>query len=103
MNVGHRRASGQMHIAAALRDRLPKVAALHLKGALSPRIVSAITWATHLVDDDQALALIDTAVADRAHHWGPLSEDKLRQAIDVWVNRYDPAAVRRTDGFRAQP
>ncbi len=96
LHVGHRRASGQMRIAVALRDRLPTVAALHLKGALSPRIVSAITWATHLVEDEQALALIDAAVADRATRWGPLSEDKLRQAIEVWVGRYDPAALRRT-------
>ena len=85
-----------MRIAVALRDRLPQVAALHLKGALSARIVSAITWATHLVEDEQALALIDAAVADRATRWGPLSEDKLRQAIEVWVGRYDPAALRRT-------
>ena len=96
LHVGHRRASGQMRIAVALRDRLPTVAALHLKGALSPRIVSAITWCTHLVEDEQALALIDAAVADRATRWGPLSEDKLRQAIEVWVGRYDPAALRRT-------
>ena len=97
LHVGHRRASGQMHIALALRDRLPKVAALSCKGALSPRVVSAITWATHLVENQQALALIDTAVAERAAAWGPLSEDKLRQAIDVWVGRYDPDAVRRTE------
>ena len=96
LHVGHRRASGQMRIAVALRDRLPTVAALHLKGALSPRVVSAITWCTHLVEDEQALALIDAAVADRATRWGPLSEDKLRQAIEVWVGRYDPAALRRT-------
>ena len=97
LHVGHRRASGQMRIAQALRDRLPKVAALSCKGALSARVVSAITWATHLVEDQQALALIDTAVAERAAGWGPLSEDKLRQAIDVWVGRYDPDAVRRTE------
>ena len=99
LHVGHRRASGQMRIAVALRDRLPTVAALHLKGALSPRIVSAITWCTHLVEDEQALALIDAAVADRATRWGPLSEDKLRQAIEVWVGRYDPAALRRTQAI----
>ncbi len=99
MNVGHRRASGQMRIAVALRDRLPKVAALYWKGELSPRIVSTITWCTQLVDDEQALGLIDAAVADRALHWGPLSEDKLRQAVEVWVNRYDPDALRRTKVF----
>ena len=58
--------------------------------------MSAITWLTHLVEDEQALALIDAEVADRATRWGPLSEDKLRQAIEVWVGRYDPAALRRT-------
>ena len=97
----HRRASGQMRIAVALRDRLPKVAALHRKGELSPRIVSTITWLTHLVEDEQALALIDAALADRATTWGPLSEDKLRQAMEVWVSRYDPDAVRRTKAVRA--
>ena len=96
MNVGHRRASGQMRIAQALRDRLPRMAALYREGELSSRIVSAITWLTHLVEDEQALALIDAALADRATAWGPLSEDKLRQAVEVWVNRYDPDAVRRT-------
>ena len=96
LNVGHRRASGQMRIAVALRDRLPKVAALHLKGELSARIVSTITWLTHLVEDERVLALIDAALAERATRWEPLTEDKLRQAIDVWVHRYDPDAVRRT-------
>ena len=66
INVGHRRASGQMRIAVALRDRLPRVAALYRKGELSSRIVSAITWLTQLVEDEQALALIDAALADRA-------------------------------------
>ena len=96
LTVGHRRASGRMRIAMALRDRLPKVAALHRLGQLNSRLVSTITWSTRLVDDEHALALIDEAVADRATHWGALSEDKLRDAVDVWVNRYDPDAVRRT-------
>ncbi len=96
LSIGHRRASGQMRIAVALRDRLPRVAALHRKGALSSRIVAAITWLTHLVDDPAALALIDAALAERATRWGPLSEDKLRQAVEVWVARYDPDALRRT-------
>ncbi|MGZ5398046.1 MAG: DUF222 domain-containing protein, partial [Mycobacterium sp.] len=96
LNVGHRRASGQMRIALALRERLPKVAALYRRGTPSSRIVSTITWSTHLVEDGQALALIDAALADHATRWGPLSEDKLRQAVDVWVSRYDPDALRRT-------
>ncbi|MDT5211511.1 MAG: hypothetical protein QOF67_3926 [Mycobacterium sp.] len=97
MTIGHRRASGQMHIAVALRDRLPRVAALYLDGALSSRIVSAITWRTQLVEDADGIALIDAAVADRATTWGALSEQKLDQAIDAWIARFDPAAVRRSE------
>jgi hypothetical protein len=97
MTVGLRRASGQMRIAVALRDRLPRVAALYVQGAVSSRVVSAITWRTQLVDDAEALALIDAAVADAATQWGPLSEQRLDQAIDAWVYRFDPLAVRRSE------
>lgn len=97
MTVGHRRASGEMRIAVALRDRLPRVAALYTQGTLSSRVVSAITWRTQLVEDADALALIDAALAEGATKWGPLSEDRLDQAIDAWVFRYDPAAVRRSE------
>ncbi|WP_240630658.1 HNH endonuclease signature motif containing protein [Mycolicibacterium sp. GF69] len=96
MTVGHRRASGQMRIAMALRDRLPQVAALFAQGTLSARIVSAITWRTQLVLDEQALALIDTALADRASRLGPLSEYRLHDALDTVVERYDPDALRTT-------
>ena len=97
MTVGQRRASGQMRIAVALRDRLPRVAALYMKGEISSRIVSAITWRTQLVEDTEAMALIDAACAEGATRWGPLSEDKLEQAIDAWVHRYDPDAVRQSE------
>ena len=49
-----------------------------LRGRLSTRLVSAITWGTRLVDSDACGALIDAAIAERAVGWGRLSEDKLR-------------------------
>jgi hypothetical protein len=100
MAVGSRRASKEMRIAQALRDRLPAVAGLACKGALSSRLVSAITWGTRLVEDAEAVAMIDAAIAERASHW------ELRDAVDVQVARYDPDALRRTQnghpgsGFR---
>lgn len=96
MTVGHRRASGQMRIARALRERLPQVAALFERGGINARIVSVITWRTMLVEDPEALALIDTALARRASGLGPLSERRLDDAIDALVDRFDPAAVRET-------
>ncbi len=97
MAIGHRRASGQMRIAVTLRDRLPHVAALFLNGALSLRIVSTITWRTQLVEDPEGLAMIDAAIAERATNWGRLSDHKLDQAIDAWIDQYDPDALRCTE------
>ena len=96
LSVGQRRASGQMRIAVALRDRLPAVAALFVAGVLSARLVSEISWRTHLVDDDDLIALIDTAIAEAAAGWGPLSEVQLVRAIDAVIERHDPGAVRRS-------
>ena len=95
LSVGQRRASGQMRIAVALRDQLPAVAALFVAGVLSARLVSEITWRTHLVDDDALIALIDTAIAEVALGWGALSEAQLVRAINAVIERHDPEAVRR--------
>ena len=96
LNIGYRRASAQMCIAMALRTRLPKVAALFCAGCIDARVISALTWRTHLVDDDRVLAQIDADLADQAVSWGPLSEQKLVGAINAVIERYDPDAVRRT-------
>ena len=96
LGIGHRRATGQMYLAMALRLRLPKVAALFLDGRLSARVVAAIASRTELVEDADALTLIDTAVAEHAGRWDALSQYKLDQAVDFWVDRHDPGALRRT-------
>jgi hypothetical protein len=95
LNTSHRRASAQMRIAVALRDRLPKVAALFAAGRLSTRLIGQITWRTRLVQDPQLLALLDTAIAEKATRWEPLSDDKLTAALDAVIERYDPDAVIR--------
>jgi hypothetical protein len=96
LGVSHGRASGQMHIAETLRLRLSRVAELFLAGGLSARVVAAIAWRTNLVTDTEAMALIDSALADRAARWNALSQYKLEQAIDTWIDKYDPGALRRT-------
>ncbi|ABM15959.1 protein of unknown function DUF222 [Mycolicibacterium vanbaalenii PYR-1] len=95
LNTSHRRASALMRIAVALRDRLPKVAALFAAGRLSTRLIGQVTWRTRLVQDPQLLALLDTAIADKATRWEPLSDDKLTAALDAVIERYDPDAVIR--------
>ncbi len=93
MNISHRKASGQMRIAEILRDHLPLVAGVFGAGQLSSRVVSAITWRTRLITDDEGWARIDTELAARALKWGPLSDEKLVAAVDALVHRFDPGAV----------
>ncbi|WP_454789051.1 DUF222 domain-containing protein [Mycolicibacterium lutetiense] len=95
-NLSRGAASAQMRIAQALRERLPKVAAVFARGDISAKVVSTITWRTQLVTDDGTLALIDTALAGAATTYGALTATKTEQAIDVWVEKFDPAAVRKT-------
>lgn len=96
MGISARAASREMCIALALRDGLPKVAALYADGKLSSRVVSTITWRTRLVVDDGLLARIDAEIATCVSRWGALSSGRLEQAVDVVVDRHDPAAVIRS-------
>ncbi|MGB7505338.1 MAG: DUF222 domain-containing protein, partial [Mycobacterium sp.] len=95
LTISHGRALGQIGLAVALRDRLPKVGARFLAGHLSGAMISTIVFRTALVRDAVALAHIDSEIAEHAAHWGALSQHKLEQAIDFWVDRHDPDAVRR--------
>lgn len=95
-NISHAMASGQMYLAAALRNRLPQVAALFAEGTISARLAATIVWHTDLVKDAETLQLIDATLAEDAKRFGPMSANKTAQAIDAVVDRYDPAALRRT-------
>ncbi|WP_235677801.1 HNH endonuclease signature motif containing protein [Mycolicibacterium sarraceniae] len=95
LGVTHGRASTEMLMAVSLRHRLPRVAELFTAGSLSYRVCAAIVNRTDLIEDRETLALVDTAIADDALTWGPTSELKLQRAIDFWVDRYDPGALRQ--------
>ena len=95
-NLGRKAASTQMRIAQTLRQRLPQVAAVFARGDISAKDIATITWRTQNITDDDAWALIDTALAGAATSYGALSNSKTEQAIDVWIEKFDPAAVRKT-------
>jgi hypothetical protein len=96
-NVSLGVASHQLLVATALRERLPQVAAVFATGAISYRLVSAIVSRTQLVRDAQARAELDAAIAAEVAGWGGLSVAKAEAAIDGWVDRIDPGALRRTE------
>ncbi len=95
-NLGPHAANTQMRIGVALRERLPRTAAVFGSGAISAKVINAITWRTHLVNDPGALALIDAGIAENARGFGMLSESALTAAVDFWVHKYDPLAVIRS-------
>jgi hypothetical protein len=94
--ISHGMASGQMYLAVALHDRLPRVAALFAAGTISARLAATIVWHTDLIKDAETLQLVDKTLAEDAARYGPLSANKTAQAIDAVVDRYDPGALRRT-------
>jgi hypothetical protein len=96
LGATHGVSSGQMQIALALRERLPRVGALLAAGAISYWLVRTVVARTKNIKDPDALALVDHALAADITTWGPLSLCKTEEAIDFWVDRHDPAAIRRT-------
>lgn len=90
-------AARDLEIGAAMRERFPRLAALFLAGEVSAKVMATVVDRTVLVCDEQALALIDAACVEAATTcgWSGLSYYKLKNAVDVWVDRYDPVAVRR--------
>jgi hypothetical protein len=96
-NVSLGVASHQLMLAHALRDRLPRVAEVFAAGTISYRLVNAVVFRTALITDADALAKVDTELAAEIAGWGALSIAKVEAAIDYWVDRYDPYAVRRME------
>ncbi|GAA1676042.1 HNH endonuclease signature motif containing protein [Mycolicibacterium murale] len=94
-DTSHGRASNDMEIGLALATRLPRIAELLLGGQISEYIARRIVHRTANIIDPDLLATVEAHLAEAATTWGALSVKKLDDAIDVWVNRYDPAAVRQ--------
>ncbi len=94
----------QTHRGTALRDRLPKVAALFEAGlVISDLLVRTIVSRTYLVDDAEAMAAVDAALAERVVRWGALSVKKTEEAIDALIDEHDPGALRRATESAAEP
>ncbi len=95
LNISSGRASGQMDMALALRDRFPRLGGLLAAGQIPIALATTIVFRAALVVDPATWVRLDEAFVEAAHGWGLLSQKKLEAAIDVWIERYDPDAVRR--------
>jgi Domain of unknown function (DUF222) len=101
LGISRGRARGRLRYAIALRERLPRVAEVFLRGLIDFRLMAAVVCRTELVEDPVLIAKLDAAVARHAQKWMRLSEPKLIERIDLWVMRFDPAG-RRVPGQRIE-
>jgi hypothetical protein len=92
-NISRARAGGQIRFGRTLREELPAVAAVFATGAIDFRLVSVIIARTENVDQSVKAGL-DAALAAHATKWMKLSGPKLRDRLDLWVAKFDPAGVR---------
>jgi hypothetical protein len=95
-NITASAASHQLLIAVALRDRLPRVAAVFADGLVSYRAVEVIVWRTTPIANPVALAAVDAAVADALMARAPVSDDGIAMSVDAFVDALDPDAIERT-------
>ncbi|HEX2289206.1 MAG TPA: HNH endonuclease signature motif containing protein [Pseudonocardiaceae bacterium] len=93
-NISHARAVAQVNLARALRERLPEVLRLFLRGWIDFRMVSMIDRRTDNIVDEKVMARVDAALAARCEKWMKLSKTKLRDRIDMVIAAHDPAGVR---------
>ncbi|WP_457146346.1 HNH endonuclease signature motif containing protein [Mycobacterium sp. URHB0021] len=94
LKISRGRAAGQIHYARVLRDRLPEVAKVFAGGVIDFRMVLTIINRTENVEDDEVIARLDAALAAHASRWMRMSGPKLQDRVDLWVTKFDPAAVR---------
>jgi hypothetical protein len=92
-NISHARAVGQVQFACALWHRLPRVARVFASGVIDFRVVRTIIHRTDNVDE-AVMADLDEAIARHCLKWMKLSAPKLRDRVDQWVAKFDPAGVR---------
>jgi hypothetical protein len=96
IGVTSSRAAGLIRVGEALRDRLPKVAAVFARGDIDMAMVFAIVHHTELIENPDAMANVDTSLANRAPGWTKYSRKKIAEYIDSWVGRFDPTGVRES-------
>jgi Domain of unknown function (DUF222) len=92
-NISRGRASGHVHYARVLRDRLAQVAGVYATGVIDERMVATIVARTENVDGE-LMPRLDAALARHCVKWMRLSRPKLTDRVDLWVAKVDPAAVR---------
>ncbi|WP_341286263.1 HNH endonuclease signature motif containing protein [Mycobacterium decipiens] len=88
-------AASRLRYARAMRERLPKVAAVFQAGDIDFRMFQTIVYRTDLITDRDVLAAVDAELAVKVARWPSMTRARLAGQIDKIVAKADADAVRR--------
>ncbi len=88
-------AASQLRYARAMRERLPKLAAVFRAGDIDQRTFATIVYRTDLITDRDVLAAVDGQLAITVVRWPSMTRGRLAGQIDKIVAKADADAVRR--------
>ncbi|OBH28970.1 hypothetical protein A5692_22125 [Mycobacterium sp. E342] len=91
-----------MRYALAMRERLPRVAAVFRAGDIGFRLFQTIVYRTDLITDDEVLAAVDAELAVRVARWPSMTRGRLAGEVDKIVAKADVDAVRRHGQSQAE-
>jgi Domain of unknown function (DUF222) len=95
LRISRHRAAGLVRYGRAMREQLPKTAAVFSAGDIDFEAFKTIVFRTDLLLDPQVLARVDEVVAVNVGRWPSLSRGRLGAQVDKIVARVDADAVRR--------
>ncbi|OBF85363.1 hypothetical protein A5791_02315 [Mycobacterium sp. 852002-51163_SCH5372311] len=88
-------AASRLRYARAMREQLPKTAAVFINGDIDYRAFQTIVYRTDLITDREVLARVDELVAANVTRWPSMTTARLSGRVDTLVARLDADAVRR--------
>ncbi len=88
-------AGSYLRYALAMRERLPRVAAVFRAGDINYRLFQTLVFRTDLITDSDVLAAVDGQLAANVVRWPSMTQGRLAAQVDKIVARADADAVRR--------
>ncbi len=88
-------AASRVRYARALRERLPKVAAVFAAGDIDYRTVQTLVFRTDLITAPDVMAAVDAQLAAQVARWPSMTPARVAARVDKVVAHADVDAVRR--------
>jgi hypothetical protein len=88
-------AGSYLRYALAMRERLPRVAAVFRAGDINYGLFQTLVYRTDLITDAAVLAAVDGELAVKVARWPSMTRGRLAGQVDKIVARADADALRR--------